>query len=350
MPNNKAEIKSPNAPPKRNEVEETPERDESEDEEDNVKRAQEQDEEQANAKKSRPKQKKPKKPKPSKLKKYSIILMVLVLVVALIFVLYYVQREPIYLEFTKPPNITTTTTSAPVTTIRATRPPETRKPVAMIRDYSDSKHNKISNTLYNTDVLSRCIETSLNGANITNDPFLNNIRDDWVGNHYKPGCRYYFVMDRTKTHQDASNYCRKNGAFLAIIEDYLEECYIAHKLNSMRRRGISIDRLWIAGETYADTTKKLPNSKHPIYVRWSPEKPISTSSVYNHLCIYQPVANINAEPQPVKRLLDGYNLLIDYTTFGLNIPETVRRDVGCWRTFSGTTLLNFICKKCLVSV
>lgn len=339
------------APVEGNENEEVPaQEDEEEDGEDDVDETQDRDVEKANAKEAPHKHKKSKKPKPSRCKKYSIIVLVLVLVVALILVLYYVQREPIYLDFTKPPNITTTTASALTTTMKATMRLRTMKPVAAIRSYSDSKRSKIDSSLYNTPVLSRCQASNLNGATIPNDPFIDNIRSDWVGNHYKPGCRYYFVMDRTKTQKDASDYCQKNGAFLAIIEDYLEECYIAHKLDLLRRRGTSVDRLWIAGETYTDTTKILPNSKHPVYVRWSPEKPISTASVYNHLCIYQPVSELTAEPQPVKRLVEGYNLVLDYTTFGLDIPTSVRRDVGCWRTYHRTSALNFICKKCIVNV
>ena len=341
MSGSKGEVVNEGAPDDDDEIEEDEEGDEEE--------ARNQDEEQANEDKGKQKRKKSRKPKPSLWKKYSIIFMVIVLIAALIFVLYYVQREPLYLDYTIPPNITTTTEIATTTTMKATKA-TTRKPISTIRGYSNEKPKKADHSLYSTDILSRCKAASLNGPTVPDDPFMKNIRNDWVGNHYKPGCRYYFVMDRTKTQKEASDYCQKNGAFLAIIEDYLEECYIGHKLDSLRRSGTSVDRLWIAGETYTDQTKVLPNSRHPVYVRWSPEKPISTSSVYNHLCIYQPLSQLTAEPQPVRRLVADYNLILDYSTYGLNILDSANRDVGCWRTYSGTNSLNFICKKCIVSV
>lgn len=217
---------------------------------------------------------------------------------------------------------TTTTTSAPTTTTSTTMATSTW---SILQPFVKEKSNFPQRNIHrsnNVPYLSLCPEEEdLKGDDIADDPFIGHIADDSIGYHFVPGCRYYFIVNQSRTYDEAQQYCRRYGAFLAVIEDSLEECRIGQKLRKIQG---SPTRLWMSGIVMPSTT-----GLHSSDLLWN-DGTLMTSFNDIHICWNVSATRMN-------------RFALDYQTYE---PQSQR--YGCWNTFDPQSSFDFLCKKCLV--
>ena len=212
---------------------------------------------------------------------------------------------------------TTTTMLSSTTMVTSTWP--------MLQPFIKEKSNFEQRNVHrsnNAPYLSLCPEEEkLSGDDITDDPFIGHIAEDRIGYHYVPGCRYYFVLNKSRTYDGAQQYCKEYGAFLAVIEDSLEECRIGQKLRSIQQ---DPTRLWMSGIVMPSTT-----GLHSSDLLWN-DGVLMTSLNDIHICWNLSATRMN-------------RFALDYQTY-----EPQSQQYGCWNAFDPQSTFDFLCKKCLV--